>query len=170
MKEIFYRRPDISSITPAELLTVENCNDSSRIRTFLRLSRIATDDSIKQHLNGINSKDCDSFFRTKIVPQWQARSETIQFCSEYASHLHQKANNTTAELLDPKKFDLRTNPYALEDELNKINIEKSPIEDWVNNELNIEGIVRGQTISVLNSKCHFKDWLSEFKSLTRKVN
>lgn len=166
--DLFYKKLNSNSVTPTELLNVENCNDSTRIRTFLRLSRIATDDTIRQHLNGISAKDCDKFFQTKVVPQWQARAEAIGYCSQYAKHLHDKAVKVNEGQLDPQKFDLRTNPYALEDELNTINSEKSSIEDWVNNELEVERIVCGQTINVLNNSCYYKNWLAEFKELSRK--
>ncbi|PVH14291.1 uncharacterized protein CXQ87_002419 [Candidozyma duobushaemuli] len=169
MSEFFYRKPSSqSSVTPAELLTTANCEDSSRIRAFLRLSRIATDDTISQHLNETQPKDCDAYFNRKIVPQWQARAHAIQFCSDYAKRLEQEVAAGSPKSAD---YDLRTNPYALKDDLEKIelhNARRATIENWVRNEQNVEKIIREETTKIFNDKCYYKDWLQQFADAISK--
>lgn len=163
MSDLFYKKlPSQLLVAPAELLTTANCEDSSRIRAFLRLSRIATDDTISQHLNETKLSDCDSYFNRKIVPQWQARAHAIQFCSDYAKQLEQEA---TTGRPNPADYDLRTNPYARRDDLEKIelqNARRATIDNWVRNEQNVEKIIREQTIKIFNDKCYYKDWLKQF--------
>lgn len=155
-------------VAPAALLTPANCESSSRIRAFLRLSRIATDDTIRQHLNETPSSKCDEYFNRKIAPQWRARSEVITFCSNYAKEIREKVETQRSEVHND--VDLRIDPYALKNEMERLEQQTSKctsIENWIQNESGVETIVREQTASVLNDKCYYKDWLAEFRSVTR---
>lgn len=163
MSELLYQPKTEPRRAPATLLTPENCESSSRIRAFLRLSRIATDDTIRQHLNEINPKQCDDYFQRKILPQWVARAEAIQFCSDFALDLRSRTESQQVEVHG--NYDLRIDPYALKDEndrLEKQFLQCSNIENWVANEQQVETIIQEQTASVLNDKCYYKDWLGEF--------
>lgn len=156
----------VASSTPAALLSAENCEASSRIRAFLRLSRIATDDTIRQHLNETPRSQCDAYFRNKIAPQWKARSEVITFCSQYVKGMKEKLEVQKLEIHND--IDLRVNPYALKDEIDRLDQQTSQctaIENWVRNESGVEMIIREQTASVLNDKCYYKNWLEEFKGI-----
>lgn len=158
----------ISSAAPAVLLTAENCDSSSRIRAFLRLSRIATDDTIRQHLNETPLNECDEYFSRKIAPQWRARSEVITFCSNYAKGMRQKIETQKSEVHNA--VDLRIDPYALKDEIVRLEQQTSKctaIENWTHNEARVETIIREQTASVLNDKCHYNDWLAAFRDVAR---
>lgn len=153
--------------TPAALLTPENCESSSRIRAFLRLSRIATDDTIRQHLNETPINKCDEYFNRKIAPQWRARSEVISFCSEYAKGIRETIETHKSEA--HKNVDLRIDPYALKNEIERLDQQTTKcttIENWIQNESGVEKIIREQTASVFNDKCYYKDWLDTFKSIT----
>lgn len=172
-----------TSVVPPSLLTPENCYSSSRIRAFLRLSRIATDDTIRQHLNEIKSKDCDSYFKNKIIPQWEARASIITYCSNFSKNLRDSTTQGKAiEVLnlqlpnqmsqDEKKpatadqFDLRLDPYAYRSHQQKLTSQFTKcdsIDFWIRNENSIESILKQQTVDVLNDKCYYKDWLDEFK-------
>lgn len=169
MSDFFYKKlSNQLLVAPVELLTTANCEDSSRIRAFLRLSRIATDDTISQHLNETRPSDCDSYFNKKIVPQWQARAHAIQFCSDYAKKLEQEV---AASRPNPADYDLRTNPYAMKDDLDKIeqqNARRATIENWVRNEENVEKIIREETTKIFNDKCYYKDWLQQFADMVSK--
>lgn len=151
----------------SDLLSESNCVDSTRIRAFLRLSRIATDDTIKTHLNEINRSQCDSYFQTHIVPQWNARSKLIQYCKDYSHRLRSDIHET--ELGPAKEFDLRLDPYALK-EYEQAKQQKfsqiETIDNWVENEQMVESIVRQQTHNTFNDKCYFKDWLGYFDQLS----
>lgn len=147
----------------------DSCVSNSRIRAFLRLSRIATDDTIKQHLNEIKVSQCDSFFFENIAPQWQARSDVIMFCDKFAKTLRAEAN--LKRVTTNNDYDLRTDPYALRNAHDIIDSQSSrcaEIEHWVSNEEHIESIIREQTANVLSDKCHFKDWLQEFEAISRR--
>lgn len=156
------------STVPVALLTPENCHSSSRIRAFLRLSRIATDDTIRQHLNEIKLNQCDSYAAQKIFPQWKARAAAIQFCTAYSLKLRKEtiAGKTQNDSNASTEFDLRLDPYAYKSY--RLQIENQfakcdAIDNWVHNENTIEKIVREQTAEVLNDKCYYKDWIAEFR-------
>lgn len=68
-------------------------------------------------------------------------------------------------------YDLRTNPYALKDDLEKIelqNARRATIENWVRNEQNVEKIIREETTKIFNDKCYYKDWLQQFADAISK--
>ncbi|KAM9922878.1 hypothetical protein OXX59_005549 [Metschnikowia pulcherrima] len=158
-----------ASVTSKPLLSLENCESSSRIRAFLRLSRIATDDTIRQHLNEIGPSQCDQYFEQTILPQWRARSEAIQFCSKYAKSLRAEAQSKETTLHED--YDLRIDPYAAKNARDYLDDQYArcvSVENWVANETNVESIIREQTASVLSDKCYYKDWLSAFKTAARE--
>ncbi|OBA19250.1 hypothetical protein METBIDRAFT_33448 [Metschnikowia bicuspidata var. bicuspidata NRRL YB-4993] len=161
-------RENGTTAASSSLLTPENCESSSRIRAFLRLSRIASDDTIRQHLNEINTTDCDRYFAEEIVPQWQARSEAILFCAEFARGLRTEAKSKESTINE--NYDLRVDPYALKNAHEILDNQYSrcvSVENWVANEANVESIVREQTAKVFSEKCYYKDWLKAFRSVTR---
>ncbi|SGZ52111.1 CIC11C00000001998 [Sungouiella intermedia] len=169
MAELLYKPKSEPQRAPVLLLTPENCRSSTRIRAFLLLSRIAADDTIRQHLNEIKPKQCDDYFARSILPQWIARQEAIQYCSDYARDLHNKTESEKVEVSG--NYDLRVDPYALKDaneRLVKQFSECSNIENWVANELSVESIIKEQTANVLNDKCYYKDWLADFRQALHK--
>ncbi|KAK6464895.1 caffeine-induced death protein 2-domain-containing protein [Scheffersomyces coipomensis] len=168
---------DRESVLPQELLSVESCNSSTRIRAFLRLSRIATDDTIRQHLNSIKTnKECDEYFQKKIVPQWKARTDVIEFCSNYVTRLRLETEQEIERRGHPNEiantdFNLRQDPYALKNYKQKIDDQFAQcdrIQLWVNNESSIESIIREETAYVFNDKCYFKDWYRAYLDSARK--
>lgn len=149
------------------LLTPQECHSSTRLRAFLRLSRLATDDSIKQHLNEIDRGDCDKYFETEIVPQWKARTNVIDYCRKYSEELRKEVGGGGGSGADSKAkntdFDLRLDPYALkshEEELQTKYSQIDSIRNWTQNEESIETIVRDQTAAAFCDKCYYRDWLS----------
>ncbi|CAH2351697.1 hypothetical protein CLIB1423_04S03928 [[Candida] railenensis] len=157
--------------SPENLYTPENCQSPARIKSFLRLSRFATDDTIREHING-DSNHCDHYFQTKIVPQWNLRSKLIQYCSDYAIELHQTTQLDKIHVeLDPSNLDVRLDPYAVKSYNDKFEdrfAQSNGIRNWTQNELTVESIVRDQTVSVLNDKCSYKDWMGQFKEAQRE--
>lgn len=155
---------------PEVLLTTESCRTPTKIKTFLRLSRIATDDSIRQHLNEID--DCHDYFRRQIAPQWAMRSEVISFCATEAQKLRQTAllTEATGSSETPANESLRLDPYALREHNERIQqqySESDTMRQWTSNEETVETIVRGQTIEVLNDKCGERDWMGDFYRATK---
>ncbi|GEQ72769.1 hypothetical protein JCM33374_g6457 [Metschnikowia sp. JCM 33374] len=162
---LYTHAKDESSSAPTQLLTPENCESSSRIRAFLRLSRIATDDSIIQHLNEIGPSQCEKYFNQTILPQWRARADAIHYCSGYAKSLRNEAQSKETTI--NQDYDLRIDPYALKNAHDFLDRQYSrcvSVENWVANEANVETILHEQTASVLSDKCYYKDWLQAFKS------
>lgn len=159
------------AVIPESLLTPENCQSPTRIRAFLRLSRFATDDTIREHMND-SKTNCNTYFTNKIVPQWKARSSLIEYCSDYGLELQQKTHLDKIVLegdgspSDHPQFDLTLDPYATKDYVQKLenqSVKSTEIRNWTQNELEVESIVRDLTIGVLNDKCQFKDWMQEFQ-------
>ncbi|EGW32169.1 uncharacterized protein SPAPADRAFT_61260 [Spathaspora passalidarum NRRL Y-27907] len=159
------------------LLTPESCISSSRIRAFLRASRNLTDDTIRQHLNEVKVDDCGEYFRNKVASEWKRRGEVISYCKNYSQELRKQSeegvNAQTRETEETfaqldKKFDLRTDPYALRAHQNKMReqfAQCDALDSWVHNEETVENIIRQQTTEVLNDKCYYQDWMQVFRNL-----
>ena len=67
-----------------------------------------------------------------------------------------------------QQVDLREDPYArtnYEELINKQSSE-SYMKNWIQNEREVESIVKEKTKDTLNDKCYFSDWLREFKKAT----
>lgn len=146
------------------LYTMQNCVDSTRIRSFLALSRLATDDIVKTRLNEISKSKCDSYFEQVILPLWRKREKLIKYCGSHAEKLRSEVQLPEEEL-KKIEYDLRMDPYALRDhkELMQLKYRKiEAIENWVHNESTIESIIKDQTASLFNQKCYYKDWLKAF--------
>lgn len=164
---MLFGKAEEAPAAPARLLTPDNCVDSSRIRAFLRLSRSASDDTIRQHLNEIDKTQCGEYFASHIAPQWEHRADAISYCARYALQLRQQSHAVQA---NDAVHDYRTDPYAgraLADQAEDLNRQCVTIENWVENELQVESIIREQTTRVLNDKCYYLDWLESFKKLSR---
>lgn len=149
--------------------TPANCRDSQRLRGFLRLSRIATDDTIRTHLNEIKRGDCDLYFQKTILDQWNARARLIEYCNTYAKTLRREISMDNQQ---SPEFDLRLDPYAQINHKNDIHqkyAQAETIENWVENEKSVELILREQSVKVLNEKCYYKDWLQEFNDASKTL-
>lgn len=169
------------TIAPNALFQPQYCHDSGRIRAFLRLSRIATDDTIRQHLNEIKQRDCESYLVKKIFPQWEARSELIDYCFKYSKNLRNSTSQGKAvpkavnlpssnvqenETSIEEQFDLRTDPYAYKSHQQQLESQFTHcdmIDNWVKNEQSVEQILRQETIKVFNDKCYQKDWTKDIQ-------
>lgn len=146
------------------LYNPENCHLNTRIRAFLRLSRLASDDLVKEHLNEISPSDCHAFFETKILSHWKARANIINYCYSEAAMIRSaiKIQETFVDTSISPTID----PYAANDAKEKLQNKFASceiIENWVKNELEIETIVREHTTDVLNQKCYYHDWLRDFQ-------
>lgn len=155
-----------------ELRTEENCKSSKRIRDFLRLSR-TTDDTIRQQINGVPTSNCKDYFTKHVIPEWQIRSSVIEFCKGYAKDLRKETEEKKLEqnrVETSGDFNLRLDPYALKNHKDVLERQFSQcdmIDNWVRNESQVEGIIREQTVEVLNEKCYYNDWMEEFKKFNK---
>lgn len=147
------------------LFTAENCHSNTRIRAFLRLSRLASDDSIKEHLNETSPERCTQFFSEQLLPHWQARAQLIQFCSDEAAAL--RSNVKLEETTLATNVELTLDPYAAKDAKQKLQdkyADCEAIENWVSNEKKVEAIIQLHSSDVLNQKCMYRDWLQSFRT------
>lgn len=152
------------------LRSYQNCHSSTRIRAFLRLSRLASDDTLKEHLNETTKDKCSQFFKERLLPHWQARADLIDYCFGEAATLRSKSTNTENEL--QTNVALTIDPYAVKDAYEKREstfAECLVIENWVNNERKIEAIIREHSADVLNEKCYYHEWLQDFKDAARRA-
>ncbi|RKP30596.1 hypothetical protein METBISCDRAFT_23140 [Metschnikowia bicuspidata] len=160
-----------------ELYTYRNCHSSSRIRAFLHLSRLASDDSIKEHLNETPPYKCTEFVQQNLLPHWKARTDLIDYCYGEAATISKNIKSETTTIgasagTDTKldQVDLRIDPYAVKDaneRTQRVFAECEEIMNWVANERQVDNIVRQHTFDVLNRKCYYHDWLREFKNATK---
>lgn len=152
------------STEDGNLFTLENCVESTRIRSFLALSRVATDDIVKTRLNEIPKSTCDNYFQDVIIPLWKEREKLIQYCGNYAQQLRKEVE-IPQEQLKQIEYDLRMDPYALRDHKQIMDLKYyklETIENWMQNESTVENIIRDQTVQAFNERCHYKDWLKMF--------
>lgn len=157
-----------------QLFTPESCLNSSRVRDFLRLSRMMSDDKIRQHINRLdNNVQCDEYFKEQIAPQWEARASLINYCTQYSHELRAKTEKgvaVTPNLKDNDEYDLRKDPYAIRNVMERIDEQFAncdSIDNWISNENTVEYIVKGQTIDILNDKCYYGNWMEKFKEITK---
>ncbi|ODV78892.1 uncharacterized protein CANTADRAFT_42282, partial [Suhomyces tanzawaensis NRRL Y-17324] len=161
------------SVVPEHLLSPQNCTSPQRIRAFLRLSRIATDDTIREHLNELKGNQaCDVYYTNTILPQWNARAQIIQYCSDYAIQLRAQAEGKhpmpepkPASADDPDPYNLRIDPYAVKNRNAELESRFSQVEEverWVRNERSVESIVREETAKALSDRCYYRDWLNVY--------
>lgn len=85
-------------------LSRDACITPKGVRSFLKLSRLSTDDVLKQQLNNkLNhhestysnhrkekSSICNEFIESSILPAWEARSNAIEFCHKEAVNFRQE--------------------------------------------------------------------------------
>ncbi|WPK25002.1 hypothetical protein PUMCH_002301 [Australozyma saopauloensis] len=166
--------PDPSTSTKllhdaAELYSPEFCHSNSRIRAFLYVSRLASDDSLRVHLNETDAKHCALYFESNVLPHWKARAQLLDFCFGEAAKLRKSVK---VEEAATAKVDLRIDPYAVQDAtertLNRF-AQCAAIENWVANEREVESIVLKHSLDVLNQKCYFHDWLRDFREAYTKM-
>lgn len=156
-------------LLPSSLLTPQNCIAPSRVKAFLVASRSISDDSIRQHLNERNvKKDCNTYFKDTIVPQWKVRGDVINYCEQYAQ---EQRLSIVAVKEENQEFNLRLDPYALrnhQDEVQERFNQLDSIDQWVKNEQLVEVIIRDQTSDVLNDKCFYDDWVTKFRDTVNR--
>jgi hypothetical protein len=147
-----------------QLFLEQNCLNSTRIRDFLRFSRLISDDTLIQNLNN-GHVDCDSYYLEKILPQWKARDSLIQYCSDFAAQYRQIATKSVPLTTSQEPVDLRKDPYAIRNIVNDMDAKFQAcdsMDNWIKNESTIESIVHEQSSNILNDKCYYADWLAKF--------
>ncbi|ODV63852.1 Mix23p ASCRUDRAFT_21315, partial [Ascoidea rubescens DSM 1968] len=152
-------------------LNRETCLSAKGVRTFLKLSRLGSDDILRQRLNSVIDKSrnieggkeaiCEGFVRDIIYPAWKSRERAIEYCSEEVKtmgrEIEEEEKKTGGKRGDEEhEYNLRIDPYA---ERDGIRMDKKKYEtidnlsNWLNNETLIEGIVRDRSLEILGDTC-----------------
>ncbi|KAI0464725.1 hypothetical protein LJB42_002348 [Komagataella kurtzmanii] len=165
-------------------LSRDACLTPKGVRSFLKLSRLSTDDVLKQQLNNkLNhhestysnrkkekSSICNVFFESSILPAWEARSNAIEFCHKEAVKFRQEIKSEESQINRRNELvDTRIDPYALRDlqqELEEKYLQVDQLLNWVNNEKTIEQIVRSRSIGMLQDTCQ----LDSDSPLVKRMN
>lgn len=157
-------------------LTRDTCLSQKGIRSFLKLSRFASDDTLKQHLNNVldrrdrsslrsesKQKVCSSFVEEYLLPHWDTRLATIEFCDNEAKLLKKEIDLRVVR--EPKKeVDPRLDPYyerSSEDKISQPYYNYNKLVEWVENEKEIEKIVQERSIEVISDRCSLNDTLKQ---------
>ncbi|KAK7204484.1 caffeine-induced death protein 2 [Myxozyma melibiosi] len=154
-------------------LSPEGCYSAQSIRRFLLLSRSLTDDSVSADLNslpvqqsstelgsgklwrkpereraGAPRRLCKDYVSTSVFESWKARDDVLEYCTSVAES---RKSEVVAAFAQREKVDPRIDPYAARDipEVTK----EDQMLSWIQNEREIEDIVRNRTWSVIEGKC-----------------
>lgn len=151
-------------------LNREACVSPKGVRSFLKLSRLATDDVLQQKLNNLLNHhesgflsrknpqaQCDQFIKEQIYPIWDARVKSIKFCGKEVAEMRAEIDETQLRIQHIKKtVDLRTNPYAAQDLQEELELKYADViqlESWVKNEREIEKIIQQRSLGVFADIC-----------------
>lgn len=137
------------------LLTRELCFSSKQLRSFLKRSRLFSDDHLVERLNSAKNS-CDTVAKTILLPAWNERETVLRFCWEEAEKSRKIIDRSLSEESTKPEFDLRTNPYA-EQDFENLKLEKyqavTALENWVKNERGVEKIVRDRSMEIFSERC-----------------
>ncbi|CDK25230.1 unnamed protein product [Kuraishia capsulata CBS 1993] len=162
-----------SSHTPpvAPSASKETCLSPKGVRSFLNLSRLATDDVIRQRLNGLlqnthnlsgHGKEanknalCKSFINDLLLPSWKARLQAIEYCSSVEREMRLEIEASHREVSNKKLVEPKLDPYAARDALEEVNQQFEGVDrfrGWLENESQVETIVRNRTIGIMQDSC-----------------
>lgn len=161
-------------------VTRARCIDPTLLDSFLRTMRHGSDDVLKQKINNATKTDssrrpisekCGDFIRGELYPNWQERSKVISFCQQQAVQMKQELDTKFAGGndgdSDETQVATRIDPYAERDR--KLERESRyrqwrDVASWVENNLQIESILRATSESTLQEKCNAnQQYLEEFK-------
>ncbi|ODV98465.1 hypothetical protein PACTADRAFT_48223 [Pachysolen tannophilus NRRL Y-2460] len=166
-------------------LSREACLSPKGIRSFLQLSRLSTDDIIKAHLNNIldhrdrslhksNGEVCNDFLYRYLFNNWNSRLRSIEYCEVESKNLKSEIDKETA-INEQKEAvtDPRINPYAeidRKDETELKYLKYNQLNNWVNNEKEIEAIVQGRSIEIIKDTCKINSDLQQDFETWRSLN
>ncbi|KAH7579067.1 Mitochondrial intermembrane space cysteine motif-containing protein MIX23 [Nakaseomyces glabratus] len=174
--------PDYQQTTRQLTLNRARCVDPTLIDTFLRNLRHGSDDVIKQKLNNYSKQTehrndtrlqkCDSLIHREIYPNWQVRDSIIDFCAAQATQLKHELDQQKSSEVIRTTVDTRLDPYSVRDlqhEEEKKYKQWNDLNNWVENNRTIEGILRGSSDHFLKQNCDQNvDYLRKFWDLSSK--
>lgn len=138
------------------LLTPSACYSSTTLRSFLRMSRRQSDDSLATALPRTGS--CAEYVSNTLFPAWYARDYVIEYCQKVADNQQLPTEHALPESTTPSvqtHIDPRFDPYGARDETLVKSVPQDEVRDWVHQERTIEEIVRDNSAQFLARKCGF---------------
>lgn len=138
------------------LLAPAACYSSTTIRSFLRLSRKHSDDSLATSLPRRGS--CAEYISNTLFPAWYARDYVIEYCEKVAENKplptqHLAAPDSPLPPQAKPPIDPRLDPYGARDEFKVESSPEDDIKSWVHSERMIEEIIRDNSSQFLANKC-----------------
>mgnify|MGYP003362233541 CR=1 FL=1 len=160
-------------------VTRARCIDPTLLDSFLRTMRHGSDDVLKQKINNATKNDstwrsssekCGDFIKSELYPNWQQRNRVISFCQNQASQMKKELDSKYSGSegdSDEVQVATRIDPYAERDR----KLEKESryrqwrdVGSWVENNLQIESILRTTSQNTLQEKCNAnQQYLEDFK-------
>lgn len=166
-------------------VTRARCIDPTLLDSFLRTMRHGSDDIIKQRINNATEKGstltaknekCGDYVRSELYPNWIERSKVIDFCKKEANEMKQELDEkykNGAVNSDEPQLNTRLDPYAERDwkfEQEAKYRQWKGICSWVQNNLQIESILRTTSESILNAKCDANQkYLDDFTEYSKQI-
>ncbi|KAL8929957.1 MAG: hypothetical protein Q9208_001101 [Pyrenodesmia sp. 3 TL-2023] len=161
-------------------LTPQFCFNETALRDFLRLSRVAIDDSIIQNLNAlitparagfdpsstaerqtqtsrrrpIDSEACQSFKDNVLFQSWQTRSDVLNYCAGVA------VNPGDPDLIAREAESAKDRERVVNERLDPYSGRFFPREarteslaNLIRNERGVEGIIRSRSWGLVTERC-----------------
>ena len=172
-------------------VTRQRCLNPSMIDSFLRLMRHGSDDIVRQRINQYTRREatevpskrerCSEFVQNELYPNWAERMKVLTFCNEQANQLKAELdlkyggedNDNASRDEAARAAAVRLDPYAERDrreEQEAHYAEWRRLKQWVDNNLEVESILRGTTDKVLKQNCDNNEEYLEafFEQLNRR--
>ncbi|KAH3902542.1 related to Mic23p [Saccharomycodes ludwigii] len=156
-------------------ITKKDCVNPVLLGSFFRFLRRYSDDVIEQRVNdSITPKSssklvhCDNFIKSQLYPNWNIRDNVISYCSNYATSLKRELDTTcseNSESASPPVTETRIDPYAAIDYKNAKTMrynDYNSVVNWVENQKEIEKILRKRSVNVLLNNCGQASYLDDF--------
>ncbi|CDO94377.1 unnamed protein product [Kluyveromyces dobzhanskii CBS 2104] len=161
-------------------LTRERCINPVLIDNFFRFLRHGSDDVLKQKLYNNRSRgdkgvDCNAFLNQMLYPNWKIRSDVISFCESELDSMKTELNDKFGNENDLKPLVTeRIDPYAIKDIFSEREDrfkDRTTLENWINNQKDIERIIQIRTSSILSEQCgNDRNYIDEFNKFTKTKN
>lgn len=166
-------------------VTRQRCINPTVVDSFLRILRHSSDDIIKQRLNDYSRRNkrnspikqsCEKFLNDELYPNWRVRNQVIDFCRNESLHMKEEldfVNSQNPGGKNSKEFNLRMDPYAEQDQLEKKQVIYSDwnrLEKWIKNNDEIENILQGTSNRILREICNDnEDYLQKFILFNKSI-
>ncbi|VVT55124.1 uncharacterized protein SAPINGB_P004439 [Magnusiomyces paraingens] len=139
-----------------DILSPGACFSPGTLRSFLRLSRKHSDDSLVTALPRVGS--CAKCISETLFPAWVARDYILEYCDDVARTFAVAASHNAEPVSESgteteKKVDPRFDPYGARDYGKTEAPPEDAVRAWISSERMVEEIVRDDSVRFLADKC-----------------